>query len=69
LEGFEYSAKENGNYRNNYGVDSRTIFSMMKNKNYLHDLGHYYSGQIYRNWREMEPLDRYLHMAGAMTTS
>ncbi len=54
LLGLEYSSKYNGNYRNGYGVDSNTIFSVMGNEDFSHDIFHYYSGKIHkrknRNW-------------------
>ncbi len=60
LLGFEYSLNKNGNYRNGYGVDAKTIFSIMNNEDFSHDILHYYSGQLYdkddRNWVTEEGL-------------
>jgi hypothetical protein len=60
LFGFEYSISENGNYRNGYGVNVKTIFSVMNNEDFSHDMLHYYSGQINsrddRNWVTEEGL-------------
>lgn len=54
LLGFGYSLYSNGKYRDGYGVDSKTIFAVMNNEDFSHDMFHYYSGQINkranRNW-------------------
>lgn len=54
LLGFEYSIYSNGKYRDGFGVDSKTIFAVMNNEDFSHDMFHYYSGQINkrvnRNW-------------------
>ncbi len=54
LLGFSYAAHTNGRYRDGYGVDSKTIFSVVNNEDFSHDIFHYYSGQvnerINRNW-------------------
>lgn len=54
LQGFEYSIQVNGDARNGYGVDAGTIFSVMNNEDFSHDMFHYYSGKIHqrinRNW-------------------
>ncbi len=54
LLGFDYSIYSNGKYRDGYGVDSKTIFAVMSNEDFSHDMLHYYSGQINkrenRNW-------------------
>ncbi len=54
LRGFEYAIKANGQYRDGYGVVAKTIFSVMNNEDFSHDMFHYYSGQINehknRNW-------------------
>lgn len=54
LLGFDYSIQSNGKYRDGYGVDTQTIFSVMNNEDFSHDIFHYYSGQINkrinRNW-------------------
>lgn len=51
---FGYSLFSNGKYRDGYGVDSKTIFAIMNNEDFSHDLFHYYSGKINerknRNW-------------------
>lgn len=54
LMGMSYFSKVNGQYRDGYGVDAKTIFSVMNNEDFSHDMFHYYSGQIHerknRNW-------------------
>lgn len=54
LLGFGYSFYSNGKYRDGYGVDNKTIFAIMNNEDFSHDMFHYYSGQINkrenRNW-------------------
>ncbi|SDF57504.1 hypothetical protein [Cellulophaga baltica] len=54
LLGFGYSLYSNGKYRDGYGVDSKTIFAVINNEDFSHDMFHYYSGQINkranRNW-------------------
>ena len=54
LQGLEYSANANGQYRDGYGPDANTIFSTMNNEDFSHDVFHYYSGKINkrenRNW-------------------
>ena len=54
LLGFGYSLNSNGKYRDGYGVDAKTIFAVMNNEDFSHDIFHYYSGQINkrenRNW-------------------
>lgn len=60
LLGFGYSIYSNGKYRDGYGVDSKTIFAVMNNEDFSHDMLHYYSGQINerinRNWITEEGL-------------
>ncbi|WP_438422711.1 hypothetical protein [Aquimarina macrocephali] len=54
LRGIVYSVKEKGKYRDGYGVVDKTIFSVMNNEDFSHDMLHYYSGKINerknRNW-------------------
>ncbi|WCO01045.1 hypothetical protein [Psychroserpens ponticola] len=54
LLGKSYSIHSNGQYRDGYGVDSKTIFSIMNNEDFSHDMFHYYSSNIHkrenRNW-------------------
>ncbi|GAB5525371.1 MAG: hypothetical protein Roseis2KO_32430 [Roseivirga sp.] len=54
LQGFDYSIQVNGDARNGHGVDANTIFSVMNNEDFSHDMFHYYSGRIHqrinRNW-------------------
>ncbi|QSS97588.1 hypothetical protein [Psychroflexus sp. ALD_RP9] len=54
LLGFTYSLTSNGKYRDGYGVNANTIFAVMNNEDFSHDIFHYYSGQINkpknRNW-------------------
>lgn len=53
LLGFEYDIESNGKTRDGYGVDANTIFSVMNNEDFSHDVFHYYSdkmrGDIKRN--------------------
>lgn len=46
LMGYGYSVYSKGIYRDGYGVDAKTIFSIMNNEDFSHDIFHYYSGQI-----------------------
>jgi hypothetical protein len=54
LIGLNYQVYNNGKYRTGYGVDTNTIFSIMNNEDFSHDIFHYYSGKIHerenRNW-------------------
>ena len=54
LMGVKYKVYENGKYRTGYGVSLNTIFSIMDNEDFSHDVFHYYSGKINkrenRNW-------------------
>lgn len=54
LLGVEFSIYENSKYRTGYGVVANTIFSIMNNEDFSHDVFHYYSGKINervnRNW-------------------
>ena len=54
LLGFDYSKYSNGKYTTGYGVDNKTVFSIMNNEDFSHDMVHYYSGKINkrinRNW-------------------
>lgn len=54
LLGFDYSLFSNGKFRDGYGVDANTIFAIMDNEDFSHDIFHYYSGKINeranRNW-------------------
>ena len=54
LLGFGYSLNSNGSYRDGYGVKNKTIFAVMNNEDFSHDMFHYYSGKINkgvnRNW-------------------
>jgi hypothetical protein len=47
--GYEYRATSNGKTRNGYGVVANTIFSVMHNEDFSHDLFHYYSAKIRSN--------------------
>lgn len=49
LLGYEYDAESNGKTRDGYGVDSKTIFSIMGNEDFSHDIFHYYSAKIRGN--------------------
>ena len=54
LLGFGYALSSNGKYRDGYGVVDNTIFAVMNNEDFSHDIFHYYSGIINkrknRNW-------------------
>lgn len=60
LLGVDYWYKANGKYRDGYGVDNATIFSIMNNEDFSHDMFHYYSGKVNRkenrNWISEEGL-------------
>ncbi len=78
LQGFDYSAVNNGQTRGGYGVDVGTIFSVMNNEDFSHDVFHYYSGKVNeidkRNWISEEGIAYswgnayYTDMAGEMIT-
>ncbi len=44
--GYEYDADANGRTRDGYGVVAKTIFSIMNNEDFSHDIFHYYSAKI-----------------------
>ncbi|MCX6270947.1 MAG: hypothetical protein NTU44_06955 [Bacteroidetes bacterium] len=46
LLGYEYDLDANGQTRDGYGVDANTIFSIMNNEDFSHDIFHYYSAKI-----------------------
>ncbi len=46
LMGYEYDQDSNGQTRSGYGVDGNTIFSVMHNEDFSHDILHYYSEKI-----------------------
>lgn len=54
LIGINYQVYTNGKYRTGNGVSFNTIFSIMNNEDFSHDIFHYYSGKINerenRNW-------------------
>lgn len=51
LLGYEYDLESNGKTREGYGVDANTIFSIMHNEDFSHDLFHYYSAKVRANKR------------------
>jgi len=51
LLGYEYDMESNGKTRSGYGVTANTIFSVMHNEDFSHDLFHYYSVKIRTNTR------------------
>lgn len=51
LLGYTYDADSNGRTRDGYGVDANTIFSIMHNEDFSHDLVHYYIAKIRTNTR------------------
>lgn len=53
LLGYGYDMESNGKTRSGYGVEANTIFSVMHNEDFSHDLFHYYSAKVRtnkRNW-------------------
>ena len=46
LLGYEYDLESNGKTRDGYGVDNNTIFSIMNNEDFSHDVFHFYSGKM-----------------------
>jgi hypothetical protein len=46
LLGYEYDMESNGKTKEGYGVDGNTIFSVMNNEDFSHDVFHYYSGKF-----------------------
>jgi hypothetical protein len=46
LLGYEYELESNGKTRDGYGVDGNTIFSVMNNEDFSHDVFHYYTGKF-----------------------
>ena len=54
LIGINYQVHTNGKYRTGNGVSFNTIFSIMNNEDFSHDIFYYYSGKINerenRNW-------------------
>lgn len=46
LLGYEYDMESNGKTRDGYGVISKTIFSIMNNEDFSHDIFHFYSAKI-----------------------
>jgi hypothetical protein len=49
LLGYEYDSESVGITNEGYGVDVGTIFSIMHNEDFSHDLFHYYSGKFRKN--------------------
>lgn len=46
LLGYEYDYESNGKTIDGYGVSSKTIFSIMNNEDFSHDVFHHYSAKI-----------------------
>ena len=46
LQGYAYDAESSGRIKDGYGVGANTIFSIMNNEDFSHDLFHYYSAKI-----------------------
>lgn len=46
LLGYEYDMDSNGETREGYGVDSRSIFSVMNNEDFSHDIFHLYAAKL-----------------------
>jgi len=63
LIGIAYSVNDNGLYREGYGVVDKTIFSVMNNEDFSHDIVHHYSSKVNkrknRNWITEEGLAYY----------
>ncbi|MNU92635.1 hypothetical protein D3C71_825590 [compost metagenome] len=51
LLGYDFLEDANGTYRDGYGVDEHTIFSVMNNEDFSHDILHYYAAKIRTNPR------------------
>lgn len=51
LRGYEYDLESNVKTREGYGPDANTIFSIMHNEDFSHDLFHYYSAKLRTNKR------------------
>lgn len=51
LLGYDFLEDANGTYRDGYGVDEHTIFSVMNNEDFSHDILHYYAAKIRKNPR------------------
>lgn len=51
LLGYDFLEDANGIYRDGYGVDEHTIFSVMNNEDFSHDILHYYVAKIRKNSR------------------
>lgn len=49
LLGYEYDLDSNGKTRDGYGVDAKTIFSIMNNEDFSHDIFHFYSAKFVKN--------------------
>ncbi len=51
LLGYEYDSESAGQVTDGYGPDAGTIFSIMHNEDFSHDVFHYYAGKIRKNTR------------------
>lgn len=51
LLGYDFLEDANGTYRDGYGVDTHTIFSVANNEDFSHDILHYYVSKIRKNPR------------------
>jgi uncharacterized membrane protein len=51
LLGYGYDSESAGFVTDGYGVDEGTIFSIMHNEDFSHDLFHHYSGKVRKNAR------------------
>ena len=64
LLGYEYDLESNGKIRDGYGVVANTIFSVMHNEDFSHDLFHYYSAKIRTNKRNWYAEEGYAYYWG-----
>ena len=64
LLGYEYDLESNGKIRDGYGVVENTIFSVMHNEDFSHDLFHYYSAKIRTNKRNWYAEEGYAYYWG-----
>jgi len=51
LLGFEYDRSSNGVFRDGFGVVDKTVFSVMNNEDFSHDMVHYYCEKIRKTKR------------------
>jgi hypothetical protein len=64
LLGLTYDIKSNGKYRDGYGGEANTIFSVMDNEDFSHDIFHFYSEKIRTNKRNCAAEEGYAYSWG-----